>query len=141
MADEQPEPVVSTGIMAYDLTDAQAAMKKSFSSLLPLSTPMPGNPLSRENFARLDRERREREARVVEETLLATARWRDLRLALRRVGNKVGDAVLYVHQPIAGYDSVVCCECMASDDDDTVPAPWECATFKAVAKAAGVAGD
>lgn len=137
MTDEQSEPVVSTGIVAYDLTVAQEAFARSFSSLLPLSTLLPGSPLSRENFARLDQERREREARVVEETLLATARWRDLRLALRKTGNKVGDAVLYVHQPIVGYDSVVCCECMASDDDDTVPAPWECATYQAMAEAVG----
>lgn len=139
MADEQPEPVVSTGIMAYDLTDAQVAMEKSFSSLLPLYTPLPGNPLSRENFARLNRERREREARVAEEALLATCLWRDLRAALCDAGNLVGVAVLDLHQPVASCDSVMCSECTSDEEYEATAAAWECATFKAVAKAAEVA--
>lgn len=122
----EPELPPSTGIIAYDLTLPTAG------SLVPKFVWL--NPVERARAAAAaKREAEAREARIAEETLEAYNRWVRLRRLLRTAGNLVGVAVLDVHQPQPGYDEVVCSECATSDGDDTVAAPWECGTYKAVA--------
>lgn len=133
MSDESPGPAALTGIVAYDLAPPAQL-------LLPTWQAFPTEAERARNAAAVRLESALRSVRLGEELQVASGRWREVRAALANARNLVGVAILGLHRPMEGYDSIECSECMTSEDYQATPAPWECATFKTVATAAGVAG-
>lgn len=132
MPDESPESVAPTGIIAYDLTPPAHLLHPTWQAF-------PTEAERARNAAAARLESALRSVRLGEELQAASGRWRDVRAALANARNLVGVAVLGLHRPLEGYDGIECSECMTSEDYQATPAPWECATFKTVATAAGVA--
>jgi len=134
MTEDTPEPVISTGIKPFDL-------------VLPPQLVLPRLNLFPTGAERAQQrllaaiEARELAARLAGAIEAATGRWRAVRAVLAEAGNLVGVAVLELHRPVVGYDLIECTECMTSENyEEAKPAPWECATFRAVAVVVGPVG-
>lgn len=126
MTKELPEPIVSIGIKPFDLTLPPQLV-------LPKWNPFPTEAERAQSRLAAAIAAKELAKRLAEEIEVASRRWRDVHAALAAAGNLVGVAVLKLHRPVVGYDQIECAECMTSENYEATPAPWECATLKAVA--------
>lgn len=98
-------------------------------TLVPMVSPLLRSDAFR---ARAERERREREARVAEAVASAAEAWNALRMWFVEAGVRIGVAVLDLHQPVAGYDRVVCSECLTDENYEATAEAWPCATYLAL---------
>lgn len=130
MTDAPIEPVHEpTGILTYDLV-------LPVRPLLPAWTPLRYDPAEMAANARRDEaERRRTEVRVAQEAATALEQWRAFRE--QYADNPIVTAVLDIHQPETGYDTVVCSECEEHNGyEDTQQVTWPCRTYDAMRAAA-----
>lgn len=119
----------ASGILGYDLG-------APVQPLLPAWTPLRYDPAEMAANARRDEaERRRTEVRVAQEAATALEQWRAFRE--QYADNPIVTAVLDIHQPETGYDTVVCSECEEHNGyEDTQQVTWPCRTYDAMRAAA-----
>lgn len=100
--------------------------------LLPHMAPLLSGAALERARAAAERARRERGQKAEAATAEARTRWQALRDRFESGGERLGVAVLDLHQPWIGLDGAVCSECLTSDCYEAVSAPWPCATYSAV---------
>ena len=118
------EATPAEGMPAFDLVAPTNLLVSTWQPLLARHLQLPTGF----DVAKAQREAREREERVARETETALAEWQAFRS--RNADNPVALAALDIHQPEAGYDSVVCSVCKEHNGyEDTQQVEWPCVTY------------
>lgn len=131
MTTSETEPPPAEGIPAFDLVAPTNLLVSTWQPLLARHLQLPAGF----DVANAQREAREREERVARDLAAAEAEWQSFRD--RNADNPIAVAALDIHQPEAGYDSVVCSACEEHNGyEDTRQVEWQCVTYRAMQEAA-----